>query len=363
MSYRHWTDSLYDSPDDWELDPVKFEAWLEESGFEPHPSRHGEWISAECPDCGSGGSAKAWRFMVDSSRGIMSCFGCGLPDRRRGDPFQLVADMDGSSIDEARRLIGSMDIITVETDFEAPTKKPERFVLPEEPKAPNCVGVEWWNGQSVSAEWMVRALEATMARGYTQEFLLSKSIGFGANGRYEGRVVIPVFSNGQFVWLQAWDWTKTSDIKYHSPKRGDGMLRQNLVYQLDTWSEAEVLVVCEGAFNSWAVELAGYPAVATFGKGMTDAQWGLLFQSKAKTIVLAYDDDAIDVARRKAVQFRAYGKRVLLVRYPDGRDMDDHHVKTVQALVSQASELHWFDDAPAARRSKTRPGGPPMKVR
>lgn len=332
---KSWVESL---GLDAALDEARLVEWLYAEGFTDHPGRRNEYISETCPECGSGG--KRWRFMVRSD-GWANCYSCGYGTR---NGFKVVADWLGCSFAEAQELVGSAHLADPDQVWKTSSTAP--VPTTPIPIAPDVSGVVWWSGGVLPEEWMSNALEATMARGFTREFLLTKSIGFGMVGRYQGRVVIPVFFGGHFVWLQAWDWTRTSKIKYHSPKRVEGAVqRRDILGQWDLYGGTTgTLVVTEGIYNGWSCEVVGYPAVFSFGKGMTDEQRALLLTCPARTIVLAYDLDARFVSGPLACDLVRQGRDVRLVNYPDGRDLDEHQPEDRRSMLSSAVPPDWLMD-------------------
>lgn len=354
---RSWIESL--NPDA-VVDEDRFVDWLYDEGFTDHPGRRNEFISATCPECGTG--SKRWRFMVRSD-GWANCYSCGYATR---NGFKVVEDWTGCTQSEAQEQVGSLHFAGDDVVWEtAPAPGPPPEAAAPVYVAPDVSGVWWWDGSSSFREaWMADALEATVARGFTREFLLSKAIGFGVLGRYQGRVVLPVFFGGHFVWLQAWDWTRTEEIKYQSPKRVEGAVnRRDLLGQWDLYGGTTgTLVVTEGIFNGWSAEVAGFPTVFTFGKAMTDEQRALLLSSPAATIVLAHDDDARFLSGPSAAEMVRQGRDVRLVNYPDPRDLDERDVASRRLLIEQATPPHWLDDG--ARWSKPKRvsiAGPPRR--
>ncbi len=325
------------------VDPDRMREWLLEHGFKPHPSRRDEYITSECPECGSG---KAWRVMVSIRTGMLNCHGCG---HGRRNVYRWTAEWDGVTMTETLEALSSERAPNVDDLWREVKEEIKHEQHGLKIVAPDVGRVHWLDQSgSLPESWMADALTATMKRGFSFEWLLSKSIGFGRSGRYVNRVIIPVFFNQQFVWLQAWDWTKTSDIKYHSPTRVDGVLgRAQILYQWDGYCKSDVIVVAEGVFNAWSAELAGYPTTASFGKGMSVEQFSLLLDAPARAVIFAYDNDALARATALALDLVRFQKQAWIVKYADDQDLNDHlevsGVDAVRGILSAARPPDPFD--------------------
>ncbi len=326
-----------------EVDPEKMRRWLRQHGFRKHGSRKYEYLSPHCPFCGDG---RDWRVMVNEITGYFHCWGCGTG---RKNTFRWISEAEDISIAEAVALVGrdgaaDIDAVFAEAVAEVHAEAPLLRSM-----VPDTTGVYWWSGEALPAPWCHDALAATVARGFSVEFLLGKRIGFGLHGRYVGRVVLPVFFGGVMVWLQAWDWTRTDSIKYHSPSTVPGIVgRRQVLFQWDHCQRANVIVLAEGIFNAWTAELAGYASIASFGKSLSPEQFALLlpFVRAPRRLIVAFDADARRQAVRLYYHVLRFGGAASIVKYVDDRDMNALGVQATAAMLASAGAPDWLDDAP-----------------
>lgn len=121
-------------------------------------------------------------------------------------------------------------------------------------------------------------------------------------------IVIPVYMDGKLKGWQArllYDPDKVPEADYQAmgfiqDDDGDwlkppkyftmpGMDKGAILWNYDWAKQSEIVAVCEGVFDAIAV---GRCAVATFGKGVSDVQMGLLTNSRWKLVLGLLDPDA-----------------------------------------------------------------------
>jgi hypothetical protein len=145
-------------------------------------------------------------------------------------------------------------------------------------------------------------------------------LGCCIDGRYSGRIVIPVLSPTDDWW--GWvsrAWVKKADRPYLNASGMElgskGMLYNHVALEEDT---DQPVLVMEGAFDA----LAYWPrAVAVLGKP-TRAQV-LSLRDTARPVVIVLDGDAWEEAEMLALTLRLEGKHAGWVRLPPCVDPDE----------------------------------------
>lgn len=326
-------------------DPDKLIDFIVGFGFEP-ARRDDEWESESCPVCMS--DEKKGRVWVNVARGLVNCYSCG----GRKNIFAWVMDVDGCTFREAKALIGANEEKHYDADLINEVFAPDPTTPALQWPSLPFHEVSWLGPDVVPAGWGHDAVEASRARGFDLDWLRLKACGLGASGRWHGRLILPAFYQQQMVWWQGWDWTRRSDIKYDSPPVPKGVLgRRHILFQWDLYWRSASIVLAEGVYNSWAAEQVGWPAMASFGKALSPEQMGLLLASPVQTIVIAFDADAADRASAIAWDLIEIGKRALVIRYPDDRDLNDHSPADRSTLLAEATPPDWLPETVTKRNS------------
>jgi len=129
-----------------------------------------------------------------------------------------------------------------------------------------------------------------------------------------GRIVFPDYDlAGEIVYWVARTY-RNHQLRYKNPPESNA---RDKIYNLAMASSYEEVVVCEGVISAIA---AGYNAVATYGKGVTDLQVALLSSMQWKRYIIALDGDATRDAMKLAEHLSRRGHEVALVRFKYGED-------------------------------------------
>jgi hypothetical protein len=133
-----------------------------------------------------------------------------------------------------------------------------------------------FNPVELSRNWGVCYCEdADRGRGYAPEFV-------------KGRLIIPIWWDGQMIGWQARAITRGADPKYYTMP---GLPKQKILYNGDRARQFPFAVIVEGVFDAFAV---GNCAVATLGHKLSWSQRELLSKWFGNgSVCLLYDPDAV----------------------------------------------------------------------
>jgi hypothetical protein len=228
---------------------------------------------------------------VNLDTGRFSCFRCHvwgyLKDRQDGE-------WDGPAIAAAQLAASAVE-------------PPEGFV-------------PLWEGAGMTATCTAEARAYLVHRGIGPDVVMGARIGCCLDGKYRGRVVVPVLdrAGGWLGWV-ARDWTGRADRKYlnasgmHLGSSGQLFNGRALV----TVSPDPALLV-EGPFDA----LAYWPdGMAVLGKP-TEAQVATLARS-FRPVVVVLDGDAWEEGHMLAMRLRFDGAAAGCVRLPPCVDPDE----------------------------------------
>ena len=165
---------------------------------------------------------------------------------------------------------------------------------------------------------MTQAENYLLNRGITREQGRQHEMYFVCKGYFRRRVLVPVRFCKALVAFVARDVTGRAEKKYLNPK---GVSQALWFFNWDGCSRQRNIVVCEGVFDALAVERAGYPAMASFGKRLSLVQRKLLGRFEEVTIL--YDQDALSDAYDSGQRLAELTKvRVGILKKGDPGDSD-----------------------------------------
>ncbi len=214
------------------------------------------------------------------------------------------------------------------------------------------------------------ALAYLQGRGFPEDFVRARSLGYSPGPDYlaarlrkagydlraaenaglvnpggrdsigGGYIVLPVSVGSKYVDLQGRAFPEDSARPRYKNLRGE---RKHLFGE-DYLASRDVLL-CEGIMDALSAQLAGLPAVATYGVNGFRPQWARKF-ARCETVYVCFDRDA----SRKAVEVaRLFGVRGRVVSLPDSLgphgDLNDLHrasgspekfAKVLRHLMSRA---------------------------
>lgn len=285
--------------------------------------RGDELILRECLFCG-----KPLKMYVNVAKLKFNCFsgGCGA----RGRLVALVMAIEDCDLIEASRLIKEMGEGLIRSK---PLSALERaYIGLTQPAAADGDGLlevplpaeyqPCWDGSN----WSVP--QYLSDRGVNKASLQKWRVGFCSNGRYAGRVIIPVACRGMSSFV-ARDVTGRARQKYLNP--GAALMGQ-MLFGYDTLRSGATVVAVEGVFDAIRLQQHGLPAVAYFGAEPRDGQTRLLERLEPRRVILLPDPDAYQPALDYAVSVIGRFKEVRVARLGRGDPADAPWDEVQEAL-------------------------------
>lgn len=140
------------------------------------------------------------------------------------------------------------------------------------------------------------------------------NVGYCNSGKYSGRIIIPVESDGMSTFV-ARDVTGQSSRKYLNPAQA---LQGAMLFGYDKLKKNKTLVAVEGVFDAMRLDAYGFPSVAYFGSLPRSAQTRLLQKSKPSRLMLMPDHDAQSLILKYASEVAPLFDEVRLARLKAG---------------------------------------------
>jgi DNA primase len=222
-------------------------------------------------------------------KGIYHCFRCGAVGKFDVSDALRERALQGDHSQAAQEVMGP----------------PEGFyLLTEEP--------------ALSAKSLAGPRSYLRKRGITDQLQKDARIGVCIDGRFAGRVIIPVMGS-EDTWLGYVGrvWAKSAWMPYLYPR---GMLKGEIVYNHASLlvEEDKPVMIVEGVFDA----LALWPdAAAVLGKPSEPQIEAMLTAKRPVCVVL--DGDAWEEAEMLALRLRFDGQRAGYVRLPPLTDPDE----------------------------------------
>lgn len=281
---------------------------------------YGEYIRCCCPIHG-GDNPTA--FVMKRELGLWSCKTGSCGD---GDIFHFVEKMDEIPFPEAvKKLaeilglnIDDMEIIQRKDYYQKELEEFRKYIKSKRKKIELR---EFKIDAEIKSVKKFRTFnEETLKHfelGYVKQLQVEKKSG-GFFDMYE-RLVIPIYQKGIMVGASLRKIRANDNPKwFHTPPTIE---TGNILYNYDSCTSDEPIIVCEGMFDVWAWYEAGFTnVVCTFGAHVTKEQYKILIRS-GKDIVWSFDGDgAGEKATKEAIQMFKYKVNQWVIKF--GVDQD-----------------------------------------
>lgn len=283
---------------------------------QPEGGSRDEYI-ADCPKCGA-----IQRCSINPVKRVVNCYRCGGQGLIQW--LQAVSNLTGNEIlalIEDRPTLADFDAIvgTLVNPIPVTSSEPEEEVH-------DCLND--FAALGVDRDIDSRVSGYLQSRGFTIEYAVAYGLCYAWRGRYQGRLIIPVYEGGRLIYFQARSLFG-EEPKYLNPRVPKGQI----LFGFDTARSAlqtlSCLFICEGAFNALSL---GPDAVAVFGTTMSAVQQAKVLQiltdsfpSRAD-LVVAFDHGAEGKAVNIANRFGVAARQVGYLQMPDDRDLNDHFI-------------------------------------
>lgn len=340
------------------MDKFNLEEYLTKKNFEYSIGVDGHQINLKmCPHCGD----EKWHFYINgkpSSSLLRShpfwCHKCSAT----GNIVGFIMAVDGLSYQMAVKFLLTNQRRRNQTEIGVLERKPLSSGTPEE-------NIEPLSEITMPVEFMplTENIDYTAARGLTDEavqyfqlkfcskYLSYESIqdcGFIPQdqeftpqqatekfGRLtHNRLILPVIMDGKVVGWQARaiDKRMPKYLNSRNFKKSQALYNHDIVHDIKFKAKHNALILCEGPFDVIACHMAGYRAVATFGKHVSNAQIGLLLRLGIKKVIIGLDPDAIEDAQALYKNLCTLFDTMVL-KMPEDIDLGDCAPAQIDSLI------------------------------
>lgn len=258
---------------------------------------------------------------VDKTSGIFFCFSC----HHVTDLVELIMHMSGRTYFEAVRYIKSKED---GGNLEAEINK--KLIVQPTYVQYDQVLIKRLSQQAIESP---RAMRYYSGRQITEDSVKKFSLGYSEK---QDMVTIPVHSpDGIEVGFVG------RSVEGKEFKNTPGLPKAKVLFNLHRVKASSKVYVVESSFDAIRLDQCGFPAVATLGANVSNAQIELLQKYFNDILVIADNDEAGGNMKDRIVE--KLGSRVSVIqlnkKYKDIGDMDDEAIKNLE---------HSFDKSIAA---------------
>jgi hypothetical protein len=302
---------------------------------EQHPAVSHRCVGVNCPWCGDTG--KHLGVFIDI--GNFHCWKCG----RNGSLYKLLHKLKGISWDAYSEAAGvkpiqgtprqTLDAIFRQGANPAKENIQVSYDVDSFPEFRDAWNLPAYldNGHRFLERFLTqRRIPRNMLETYGCKYAIS--------GDYFQRLIIPVpppfMPKGESPGFVARDLTGYSTRKYLVPPRLE--LKDTLYYNWNfirvPKNSGRILVVVEGVLDAWAIP---YPAVAVFGKTVSDRQFNLIsgLGEYFNDLILCFDGDAkLDILKMYG-EFGPFFSRTKPLYLPGRHDPSDLGMVTMNHII------------------------------
>jgi DNA primase len=235
---------------------------LDEIGVEDIQPKDNE-VGARCPQHEQRTGEREHHprhWFINRSTGQHHCFSCGY----KGSLIRLVMDMTRQGLWDAYRLIHHFDV-----ELDGPQAE-----------------VDWQPPVLDIAVQLARFGEPPQRAVLRRRLCLNSIDKFGVRWDYDDPAwIFPIFGPGGELW--GWQ-AKGADMVRNFPP---GIRKSRTLFGLPVLSSDVYVVLVESPLDAVYLDTLGYPALASFGAGVSDAQMRLIIEH-VDELVLALDNDS-----------------------------------------------------------------------
>jgi len=289
-------------------------------------SSNGTHFHARCPLCGdSKKNSRKKRFHLDWNNGNpgWKCFNCS----RSGSFLKIYCLIKGCSVDEGKKVLYGFDPDRLKNSLskDKPKEEPKieisenfNYILDD------CVG----NDRHVDSLLLEDWLDVLNTFKSERQIPDSYKIYLAYKGRYQNRIIIPIFNNsGDIIYFQARAIPGIDQQpKYVNPPTKKSMI----ILNEDYFDREKFIVVTEGLIDAFMI---GKQGTACLGKEITEEFVKILLEKTDKGVIIAFDNDKD--GKKSLLKFifgNKYGKKVKYFLMPDQykicKDINNVCVKT-----------------------------------
>lgn len=244
----------------------------------------GSEFIGRCPYCGDSkksNSKKRFHLNYKNENSVyFHCFNCGitgsfidlycyLKNISKSDALSQFKKEQFNSIKEKLKRT-----IRVKEEIKENVKNNFNYILDD------CISLEYKGNSIIKNSYRERLEQFYKERAID----FSQKLFIAFQGKYKGRIIIPIFSGKDLVYFQGRTLIN-SEIKYINPKAEKSLI----IFNADNFDKDKNIVIVEGLLDAISI---GNNATVALGKEISDEFLTELYKYTNKDIIIALDNDA-----------------------------------------------------------------------
>ena len=251
----------------------------------------GKEIVFNCPECG-----KTMHFYFNLRKEVGHCFKCGyiatFKELCKGRKYSIPKVFSKRDLEENLR--------------KDPVSLPKEYISFSDRRGRGMM----WN----------KAIAFLHRRGIKEKTIEEYKLGFCQEGRYFGRIIIPIFENGECVYFVARTFLNHSKRYLNPLGKGNDYGKSDVIFGLDKASDFSNCKIVEGVFDAMS---NGLDYIALLGKQLSDQQKKKIIEKRFESITVILDGDAKKDALEIASALFPYTK-IKIFFLPEKSDPDTY---------------------------------------
>ena len=280
-------------------------------------ARGGDEAVFKCPSC----DHHKKKLTLNLSNQKFQCWVCGYKGHRA---FKLLRAVDAppAAYDELK---------SIDKQYNFKQSKRKKETNTDTLKLPNGV-IPIISSSAVLSK---HANHYLTQRGITQQDIVKYNIHYSETGELRNMVVIPSYDcDGYLNYYVGRSFDKNAYIKHKLASASKDIVGFGMLINWDL-----PVILCEGAFDAITIKRNAIPL---FGKKISSTIMQKIIKSKADSIYLALDNDALLDAIDHANKFISMGKKVYLIEM-DGKDPNELGFEAFTQLIHNAQPITTAD--------------------
>lgn len=283
-------------------------------------SRNGTHFNFRCPFCGdSEKSSRKKRFHVqyNSDDSIFyNCFNCPA----KGSFYDLYAFNEGISSEEAYKKLKKFSSDTIKRTLTSKTESYKKEI--DYSKYENFNS--FLEKDCLSLDAIPNSYYQSKLLEYLKFFKESRQISSKLfichSGKFEKRIIIPIFENDICIFFQARQILDSQYPKYLNPT----IEKENIILNKENFDKEKFIVVTEGILDADSI---GHQGTTCLGASISDDFLSELFKYTNKGVILALDNDKTGLEQlEKIFKKSSYNKKVFYFTLDKEKDLNEFKI-------------------------------------
>lgn len=285
-------------------------------------------VNIDCLWCGENGQ----HLGINKYTGQLNCWVCGFIDEERRPSFlDLVMEIEGCPFHEAKKVVEEYSDEYAGDEYGIPPSlNTGKVVLPEE--AEDFANPKTRNHRDY-------ALAYLEARGFGWPEINKYNLSFCPRGRYECRVIVPIYYGGVLVTYLGRSYRNRPDEnRYDNLPLGKSLMRhKELLYPVDLFS-GDSLMLVEGVTDVWRL---GHDSLATLGNSMSPEQRAQVIGLELRALSILFDHGSYSIGLGIAEDLSPFISSIKVVEMSKNSDVADLTRGHVLDMVAKTKAMRF----------------------